>query len=241
MKKIFFFFVLCFCLVLLFLIFTLKQKTETIVSLVSKTEQPLILLFQIDPTKVEFDFVEKLPGQDISSWSQEFTDALFVINGFYFQEDLKPSGLVLDDGKRLGHKTFEEHLSGFIQLKPKFEIFDTEDIPLKTIQATDGGQTFPFLIKNGDVAVEKDSGLLARRSFLGQDTQGIVYVGIVPQDPVSLFTLSQRLATMDIDWKHVINLDGGPSSGLVVQTESEQKTFPNYISVPNVIMAFRKK
>ena len=77
---------------------------------------------------------------------------------------------------------------------------------------------------------------LARRTFIGTDEAGQVYVGVVWKDDVSLFELMQILQELDVNWYDVINLDGGPSTGIAVETGSFVEILDSAGPVPNVIV-----
>jgi hypothetical protein len=103
------------------------------------------------------------------------------------------------------------------------------------------GQSYPFFLRQGKEAIEKDSGLIARRTFFGIDEGGLVYVGVVPDAPITLFQLMHLLKSLPVRWQAVINLDGGPSTGLASQTREKREVIESYTGVPNVLLVTKKR
>jgi len=171
----------------------------------------------------------------VSQWHVANPSAEIVINGFYFHEDWFPSGRMIADGAYNGDREFDADRSAYVILSPTFEILDTAVEPIPE-NVQDAAQSYPFLIKNGEAAISEDSGLVARRTFLGDDTAGFGYIGVVPFDEISLFELSHVLDAMDINWDDAVNLDGGPSTGLSATTETVTESYDSFTVVPNTVV-----
>lgn len=170
----------------------------------------------------------------ISEWQQAHPAAKLIINGVYFLEDYTPAGLLIINHERVGQRRFDDDKSGMIDLSPSPRIINTQREPLDPKLLDQVGQSYPFLITNGEEAIKTDSGLFARRTIMGTDQQGNIYLGIL-SEPMTLFTFMKRLTSLDIFWKEVLNLDGGPSSGIVTNFAQDQTFISNYTRVPNVI------
>lgn len=198
--------------------------------------QEHLLLYKIDPTQYDFSIEHTSSARSIADWQLSLGIPTLVVNGAYFHEDYSPSGMLIVNGERVGSRAFDLDKSALLELSPLPQIIDTqtEVLPAQTEHAL---QSYPLLVQNGMNAIQSDSGLVARRSFFGFDADGFAYIGILPDAELSLFELGHVLESMNIKWKKVLNLDGGPSSGLAVANgDIENSIFP----VPNVIVVKEK-
>lgn len=200
-----------------------------------------VLLYAFDPAAVTLRIEQASEAKRVKTWAQSIDGEYLVANGFYFLEDNAPAGLLISDSQAWHTQAFDLDKSGIVELAPEFKIVDTETATFDSRGVTEAGQSYPFLLKQGRGAVKTDSGLRARRTFMGTDEAGQVYLGLVWRDDMSLYALMKTLQEMDIAWHNVINLDGGPSSGLVIETQSFTESFDSAASVPNVIVIQPKK
>ncbi|MBI2551652.1 phosphodiester glycosidase family protein [Candidatus Uhrbacteria bacterium] len=184
--------------------------------------------------QAELRLVQDAP-HTIREWKTIHPEGFLVINGVYFHDDMLPSGYAAVRGTRIGDRMFDLDKSAAVLLSPTLRLtkMDSEG-ELK--DPLDIFQTFPWLVYDRAPAVAEDSGLRARRTFLGTDGT-YAYVGVVSDSPLTLFALSHLLPKMGVDWTEVVNLDGGPSTGLSVQTGSFEETIDSLTAVPNVLMA----
>lgn len=171
----------------------------------------------------------------VSKWADEDPTALFVLNGGYFHADGKPSGWAQSSGRVLSGRSFEARRSGIVSLgdTPALLLGST---PTSTIRE-DGFQSYPWLIENGAVAFTQETGQYARRTFLGVDANRTWYVGVVPSESLTLHQLATVLMEAPIQWQRVINLDGGPSTGLITRFPAAEDRFDSFSPIPYVIVA----
>lgn len=195
-----------------------------------------ILLYAFNPADVTMRIENSLTPARVKAWSNGLTAERLVVNGFYFLEDNSPAGLLISDGQPSHKQEFDLDKSGLVKLAPDFAIIDTSELAFDVSGVLEAGQSYPFLLKHGNKAIAADSGLAARRTFIATDTSGQMYVGLVWRDQVSLFELMHELAEIDIPWDNVINLDGGPSTGISVVTDGFSETLDSAAPVPNVIV-----
>ena len=199
---------------------------------------PMMMLYRFAPNGFSWSLAVKPTPERIATWAESDLSAAVVLNGVYFHEDFSPSGWLKRGGSVVGTREFDWERSAAVTLNPTFSI-GTASSSVDLRDAQDAFQTYPFLIRHGVPAVQEDSGLIARRTFMGLDTEGRVYVGIVPGGLLSLYTLSQALGALPIAWQDVVNLDGGPSSGLSVQGTERTDVWNSDAPVPNVIVGQR--
>lgn len=203
----------------------------------STTTGSVLILYRLSPKRFQATVRHALPPKHVSVWGAEATGTVLLVNGVYFHEDYLPSGFLEIKGERIGSRQFDQDKSGVIQFDP-FRLIDTKTQPLKLGASPTMAQSYPFLVKNGTLAITEESGKVARRTFLGIDRDGFMYVGVAPYAPISLFQLGRFLTTLPIMWTSVLNLDGGPSTGLWMHQGTREELFDSYVPVPNV-MVFR--
>lgn len=205
-------------------------------------ESSYILLYKIDPKKYTINIEnDSVDPKTISGWREKLPSSTLIINGAYFNKNYSPTGLVMIDGVLQGKTTFDYNKSGVITLSPNVDIIDTSKKNTFIEKNTsDALQSFPFLIQNSKSVIKTDSGKTARRSFMGKDIEGNIYLGVIPDYFVSLKEASEHLLKLEnIQWESVINLDGGTSTGIIF-SEKENNTINSYVSVPSVIHVTRK-
>jgi len=207
----------------------------------STTTPTRLVLYRMPAKDFEWNFENSSQPQRVSAWAKDANDALLVVNGTYFHEDNLPSGFLVSHGTRVGSRKFDLDRSGVIAFSDQGpQLINTKTEPLDLTTVKNGAQSYPFIILDGQPSITEDSGLLARRTFLGLDRQGLVYIGVAPDEPVTLRELAQTLAGLDILWDKVINLDGGTSTGLGFRSSAFNETLDSYTTVPNVITVRKK-
>ncbi len=179
------------------------------------------------------------PSKDVAAWAAALPGAAFVANGSYFAADGSPSGYLLANGVRVGARRFDADRSALLVLgaRPSIRVLSAADLVAPPF--TDALQSYPLLVDRGRAAVEADTGHASRRTFFGLDASGRAYVGLVPDQFVTLRELSVGLAALSVAWTSVLNLDGGPSSGVWIRTANGSSGFPSLSPVGNVIYAER--
>jgi uncharacterized protein YbjT (DUF2867 family) len=74
-------------------------------------------------------------------------------------------------------------------------------------------QGFPMLIYPDGTAFAREDGARARRTALGQDAEGRIYVILAPRTALTLAELAAWMRASDLDLIIALNLDGGGSTG----------------------------
>jgi len=200
-----------------------------------------LLLFGFDQERYRFSFVATSSRVVMREWMRAFPEAVAGINGTYFHEDLTPSGFFVGEGPVQRERVFDQALSALILTgKERLRLVDTskEKVTLPTV--IQGAQTYPILIKDGKVSLTRDTGKIARRSWIGVDEAGDVWLGVLVDGQMSLYDLAQRLEELPIQWKEVVNLDGGPSTGVFVRGDEDEGVRETMGGVPNVLLVERK-
>lgn len=196
-----------------------------------------IVIYRIALKDHRFGFEHATASASVAEWLGRFPDAVLVTNGVYFQENYLPSGWLKARGVLIGQRQFDADRSALLTLVPTVAIVTGSQVRNAEASATDAAQSYPILVENDVAMVKDESGKVARRTFVGVDrTHEHLYLGIVPYAGISLYELSHFLAKLPIGWKTVLNLDGGPSSGLAFRDASAPETIDSYVTVPNVLV-----
>lgn len=196
-----------------------------------------LVLYRFRPDAFDWRFAYASSAQRISEWSTAFPTQDVIVNATYFDTDFSPSGFLSVSGTRVGAREFDLERSSLIRLHPFPEIIDTSKQEVDFATVRNGAQSYPLLISEGKPAIPMDSGLLARRTAIGKDVQGRVYIILAPDQTVTLHGFMTQLAAMNVEWDAVLNLDGGPSTGAIVRAGRWSEATDSFSSVPIVLMA----
>ncbi|MFA5935585.1 MAG: phosphodiester glycosidase family protein [Patescibacteria group bacterium] len=207
----------------------------------SRAAKGSLILYRFPAKGFSWRFEHSTSSLSVREWAARFPEAAFLTNGVYFHEDNMPSGLLITKGERVGDRVFDDTKSGIIQLAPEFRIIDSSKEKITSYASfTEAAQSYPFLIQDGEGAVAEDTGKFAERTFIGTDRSGDIYVGVLLNEPVSLFELMELIAAQPVEWKNVINLDGGASTGYAAAFPNENEGRNSLTPVPNVIVVTPK-
>lgn len=186
--------------------------------------------------QVEFDKNPKL----VSQWVQGGEE--IIINGAFFNEDYRPTGFLVVNHEVINKRMFDQDKSGLIITSSS--TFSIRDLGLEPIEADDNFeyalQSYPFLIKDGKPALKTDSGKIARRTALGVDEEGNAYIIVLANRSLSLYEFMNEILKTGIKFTNVLNLDGGPSTGIYANWEGKERVLNSYTAVSSIIR-FEKK
>ena len=100
-------------------------------------------------------------------------------------------------------------------------------------------QAFPVLIEHGGVLAPQGDGFdeRSRRTWIGQDRAGRVILGVT-HNLITLAGLQAWLLASDLDLEVAFALDGGRSTGMVIQTPSHQESYPAFDRLPSVVVVY---
>jgi exopolysaccharide biosynthesis protein len=195
----------------------------------------------------EYHFISD-PGQPkiVSEWRSEL-GAEIVFNGSYFNEDGTPSGL----WKAGKGKSAVPWPSLEDQADPNGYTFAVtalvDGLHFQYLPANPSEETvdetflsFPTLVADGKPLVKVDSGLLARRTAVAEDVDGVKYVIVTEKGTLSLYELSRWLVEQPEQFVIAGNLDGGPSTGLSMQSGLSKIEVPS-APISNVIAIWNRE
>jgi uncharacterized protein YigE (DUF2233 family) len=202
-----------------------------------------LYIFRLDQNEFQFDIAYSEEPKSLENWQAQ-TKAVIVINGGYFRvenEKYIPNGLTISGGKILGG-SYGPYAGMLAISKNRSELrwlADTPYDPSENLQAA--LQSFPVLVKPvGEIGFPKqyEDGLKARRTVIGQDSDGKILFIVAPKGYFTLHQLSVYLTESDLNLDIAINLDGGPSSGVLAA--NSQEIIPAQTPLPLVIIAYAR-
>jgi hypothetical protein len=146
----------------------------------------------------------RVPGSIASGY-------VVALNGGYFEPDLHPSGLLIDQGREVQARSGGSGVVVLEDGRAKLQrLRDLKPSPTASVL-----QAWPFLIEPGGAdGIHRDDQKLSRRSAIALDAQGRGLLIAVPQDGISLYGLMQMCRNMGA--VVALNLDGGPSTGFAL-------------------------
>jgi uncharacterized protein YigE (DUF2233 family) len=202
--------------------------------------QAALTLIKLNPNSFKVSAEYSAQAKTVQEWASSGEEML--INGGYFNEDYTPSGYLIVNSQRIGKRIFDQDKSGIFGFQnEQVVVRDLKTDPLKTGEKFDFAvQSYPFLIEDGKPAIKTISDKRARRTAVGIDKEKNLYIIIVDQKELSLYEFMQELINTKIPFVQVLNLDGGPSTGLYSTWKGEEKILNSYFPVPNIIR-FTKK
>jgi hypothetical protein len=200
--------------------------------------QETIYLLRLEPDNFQFGVAYEPQGLTLEAW-QDQTGALLIINGGYYRQEGEiyfPNGLTIIDGIPMG-SSFGDFGGMFAvsESGPKLRWLAQQPFnPNEPIIAA--LQSFPILVKPGGelgFPVEHDDNIATRRTAIAQDQLGRILFIVAPQGNLTLHQLSDFLTNAGLQIDIAINLDGGPSSGILLAEPSEK--IPALSPLPIVI------
>jgi hypothetical protein len=157
-------------------------------------------------------------------------DTVAIWNGGYFEPNLRPSGLVVDQGREVSPPSSG---SALLLLSDRFSLIRFREAPPARLRES-ALQLWPFLIEPGGAdGIRRDDGKRARRSAVGLDDAGRGLLAGVVGEGVTLFqlmTLCRGLVAVV-----AANLDGGPSTGFALTPAPAWKV-PSQTPVANALL-----
>lgn len=199
-------------------------------------------LLRLDQALFRLDVAYSETPKSLAEW-QSASGAAVILNGGYFRIEegrYLPNGLTISGGKRLGSSY--EGFGGMVAIRAQgTEVRGLAKRPYDPGEALLAAlQSFPLLVKAGGkigFPQEYEDGLQARRTVIAQDLDGKLLFIVTPQGYFTLHRLSAYLTASDLRLDVALNLDGGPSSGILVK-DTPSATIPAQSPLPVVIVAY---
>ncbi|MBN1427727.1 MAG: phosphodiester glycosidase family protein [Anaerolineae bacterium] len=202
-------------------------------------------LVRIDPHRYTFRiaYAPDTPAT-VAEWQAQ-TGGLVVINAGFFQEGFQTAGLLAADGAVFG-VSFDQIDAQYYEFGGMFSV--TGGMPRLRMLGTapyqpgepldQAVQGLPMLLDTGGVPVAFDlPDRTARRTVVAVDDTGSVILISVPGSLVSLYDLRDWLAgESELQLDTALNLDGGQSTGLVLEAGAWLVQHESWSKVPSVLV-----
>lgn len=204
-------------------------------------EQKLVLMsiVRIDPHLFRFRIgyhPEKPTSLDV--WANQAA-AVAGINGGFFDKTNQATALVISGGGASGTSyegrggMFAVDAQGKVSLR---SLADQPYAPEEDLQ--EALQSWPMLIKPGKVLAytNNEDKELDRRSAVALDQAGQVLLIASWGSPFTLAGFAQWLSQSDLEIDAALNLDGGSSTGLYLQSGQQRDYIPAFVPLPLVLL-----
>ncbi|GEM_PF-834280 len=203
-----------------------------------------LIIIKLEKNKFTWGMADdpKAP-KTVMAWRQEL-GANLVINGSYFDEEMRPTGFYKPQEKTESRIAWPERnaqkqesgYTGLAQIKNGLLSLHylPADFQKTPTQETAAFLTYPTLLSEGKILIDGDTKKYARRTILAQDKNGVPYIVITESGVMSLFEVAKWLAEQPEELTLAINLDGGSSTGLSYLDKKINVEITS-IPVPNVI------
>jgi hypothetical protein len=215
------------------------ERRDVVIRLSGGREAQVILV-RLDPAEVMFK-VHYSPEDPhtIDGWRDSLPQAAVILNASFFDETYRALGLVVSDGQPFG-QSFVGFGGMFQVTANRVRVRSLVGEPYQGEQLTQAVQTFPMLIEAGGVLAPQGDGFNQRayRTVIAQDRWDHIMMVVVPHDVVSLADLQGWLITSGLNIDIALALDGGKSTGLVINVPGHSETYPNLDKVPSVIAVY---
>ena len=199
------------------------------------------LALRVDPSLYTLR-AHYLPGQplDAPGWQAALPGAVAFVNANFFNAEHSILGLLVADGVPYGQSFIG--FGGMAQVQngfPRVRSLIAEPYAGEPLEQA--VQAFPMLILNGQPTFERTDGdRPSRRTIVGQDRAGrIVLITTNSLIGMRLADLGAYLASTDLDLLNALNLDGGGSTMMVINTGAPQLV-PSFDPVPAVLAVYPK-
>jgi uncharacterized protein YigE (DUF2233 family) len=197
-----------------------------------------LFLLRLEPDEFRFGVRYHPQPQSLEAWQSE-TNALIVLNGGYYRLEAGtpvPNGLTIIDGQAMG-SSYADFGGMFAVTQHGPELRWLTQRPYDPTEPLLAAlQSFPVLVKPGGVLgfpAEEEDNQAARRTVIGMDRDGRLVFLVASIGNFTLHKLSAYLVQSDLDLDIAVNLDGGPSSGMLLAEPFE--VTPAYAPLPIVI------
>lgn len=173
---------------------------------------------RLDPARIDVQLrYDRERPRKVSDWFAA-EQPIAALNAGFFTQDYAPAGVwVIDDvAYGLGHQLMEAELritGAGIYILRLSERYKTDHT--RTIAAV---ESYPLLIQSHQIPPTLRDGSPAERLVVGIDGAGALVFVLVPSSTFSLHGLAEWLMRSDLNLEAALNLDGGSSAGMLVQT-----------------------
>ncbi len=173
----------------------------------------------------------------LNNWASKI-GALALINGGYFDQQNRPTALLISDGQAYGttYSGFGGMLAVDAQGNVTLRSLRDQPYDPTTEQFQQMTQSSPMLIIDGQRTQFTANAASQRRSVVALDKQGRLLLIVSPSNSFTLDETADLLAASDLSIQTALNLDGGASTGLFVKGTKSNVDIDSLAQLPIVII-----
>lgn len=195
-------------------------------------------IIRLDPARyhIRVAYDRNNPGL-VSEWA-EAVKPVALINGGYFDKNKRATALVIFDGVVQGSSY--EGFGGMVVVNAdgKFELRSLRQQPYDPSEPLrQAMQSSPMLIQPGgemsELEADEDR---SRRTVIARDRAGRILLMVSPWPTFTLPELARALKDSDLELDAALNLDGGRSTGLYINTPAKQMLIEAFDRLPLVLV-----
>lgn len=202
-------------------------------------EEAPVSVVRLDPALVRLE-VRYAPDAPLAlaAWAGQ-AGAVAAINGGFFDEAGRTVALLVHAGQSVGESYVGR--GGMFAVTPQGGVWlrGLADAPYSPDEpVAEAIQGWPMLVKGAGVAAyDSEDNERARRSAIALDAEGRVLLIAASSAAFTLPELAAWLAASDLGISAAMNLDGGSSTGLLVQSEAAPARIEPFVPLPIVLLA----
>ncbi|NOK64091.1 MAG: phosphodiester glycosidase family protein [Chloroflexi bacterium AL-W] len=196
-----------------------------------------ITVVRFDPTIVRMRVAYDADNPRLlSEWFNE-TNPLIAVNGGFFTEEYRSTALVISDGAISGQSY--ENFGGMLAVASDgtVSIRSLSQQPYNPDESlVQAMQSFPMLIQPGGIPTDVDNIDRAQRTVVAQDRNGRIMFVVSPDRLFTLSGMAQWLSESDLEIDSALNLDGGSSTGIIVNADAAQEQIEALGRLPLILL-----
>ena len=201
-------------------------------------DEDTVIITRFDPQRVHIS-VGYQPDQPLSlaSWTKQ-TNATAIINGGYFLDDDQAAALVVSNGQTYGQSYTDGGGMLSVNSQGTVALNYLLNHPYDSAQSlTQATQSRPMLIIDGKRANFEENAVTSRRSVVAMDRQGRMLFIVSPSNTFTIGELADQLMShSELGIQNALNLDGGTSTGLYLNTSGQKIALDSINALPIVII-----
>ena len=177
----------------------------------------------------------------LSEWMQK-EHATAIINGGYFDDQDNATALTVANGQAFGssYNGFGGMLSVDTADHTSLRSLSQQPYDPNNDQLQQATQSSPMLVLNGKATQFDANAASSRRSVVAMDKQGRLLFIVSPNMAFTLGELSDLLVGSDLSIDRALNLDGGASTGLYLNSGTQQASIDSIAKLPIVVIVKEK-
>jgi len=198
-----------------------------------------VTALRIDPAQYDFrvHYQPEAPAF-INEWDEALPEAVSIINGNFFDRTDRITGLLFADGVSYGEPY--RRRGGTFYLRGGVPGIQSNLVsPYAGEQYDQAVQAFPMLVTGGQQSYfDTRADRATRRTVVAVDSQGRVVILVTTFGGLTLLDTAEFIVNSDLGIVDALNLDGGGSTMLHVDTDSDTSTLASFDPVPAVLAVY---